>query len=235
MFTRPGEPRAQRRDDNVTVIRRNRQERATAPEPPDPALMTLVETTGAKARAATSLHEAISIVLEDVEVTAGWAAAHAWVPGEQHGTWVSSGIWHPVDGIGLGGLRHACVETSPITARGHLALALHMESTKWVEDLGGLTGTPIHEAATAAGVVSAIACPVYAGGRAVAILEWYLSTGRPPSADVPHVLSHLSGVLSEVAERPVRTAPSQGRNAGIGEILRWVTEDGVMSRLLTTC
>lgn len=216
------------------MLRRNRPERAT-PEPPNPALMTLVETTGAKARAATTLHDAISAVLEDVEVTAGWTAAHAWVPAEQRGTWVSSGLWHPVDGIGLGGLRHACVNALPFTARGHLALALHMESTKWVEDLSGLTGTPLHEAALAAGVVAAVACPVYADGRAVAILEWYLSDHRPPPADVPHVLGHLSGVLTEVAERPVRTAPPQGTYAGMGETLRWVTEDGVMSRLLTTC
>lgn len=219
----------------MIVLRRNRPERVPAPEPPDPELMTLVETTGAKARAAETLHDAMRVVLEDVSDTAGWTAAHAWVTGDRPGTWVSSGLWHPVDGIGLGGLRHACVDAPSFSARGHLALALHLQGTQWVGDLGGLTGTQIHAAATAAGVVAAIACPVYVDGRAVAILEWYLSHGSRPSPDVPHVLGHLSGVLSEVAERPVRRVPEPGTYVGLGETLRWVTEDGVMSRLLATC
>jgi hypothetical protein len=200
-----------RRDDDVLVIRRNRAE-ALAP-PPDPTLMTLVETTGAKVRAADSLHDALGIVLRDVGDTAQWSAGHALVPAG-FGLWMSSGLWYPDDGIGLGGLRTTCVEAPPASARGHLALA-------------------VHDAASAAGIVAAVACPVYADGKAVALLEWYLTSARQPSPDVAHVLGHLSGVLSEVAERPVRAVPEQGRINHVREALRWVTEDGVVSRLLT--
>lgn len=197
--------------------------------------MALVDTTGAAARAATDLRTAVEIVLRDVSDTAGWAAGHAWVPGDATGTWVSYGVWHPDDGIALGGLRRACVDSPAASARGHVALALHMEGTQWVSDLSGWTGTPMFEAAMAAGVVSAVACPVYAGGKAVAILEWYLTDGHPPPPDVTHVLGHLSAVLSEVVERPVRNVPTQGRLPGVRETLKWVTEEGVVARLLTTC
>lgn len=211
------------------MFRRNRAE-ATAP--PDPALMTLVETTGAAARAARDFREAVEVVLRQVSDTAGWNAGHAWVPSDVPGAWTSLGIWHPDDGIGLGGLRRACVESPPLQARGHLALALHLEGTQWVGDLSGMLGTPIHDAAQAAGIAAALACPVLVAGVPIAILEWYLPDATRPSPDVANVLGHLSGVLSEVAERPVRRVADQGRNT-VRETLRWVTEEGVVSRLLT--
>lgn len=197
--------------------------------------MALVDTTGAAARSAADLRTAVEIVLREMSDAAGWAAGHAWVPGDDPGTWTSFGVWHPEDGMALGALRRACVESPAAPARGHVALALHMEGTQWTSDLSGWTGTPMFDAALAAGVVAAIACPVYARGRVVAILEWYLADGRPPSPDVTHVLGHLSAVLTEVAERPVRDIPEQGRLPGVRETLRWVTEEGVVARLLTTC
>ena len=212
------------------MLRRNRPEPVA---PPDPALMTLVETTGAAARVAEDLRTAIAIVLREVSDTSNWAAGHAWVPGGD-GTWVSAGLWHPEDGIALGALRRACVEAPPRPARGHLALALHMAGTQWVSDLSGWTGTAMYDAAIAAGVTAAVACPVYAHGRPVAILEWYLTSAERPSPDVAHVLGHLSAVLSEVAERPaVIPAPRQGTMSNVRETLRWVTEEGVVARLLT--
>lgn len=218
-----------RNDDYVPVLRRNRPEGVAEP---DAVLMTLAESTGAAARAAGTFRDSIALVLQGVADDAGWRAGHAWVPGDKPGTWVSSGLWYPDDGIGLGGLRNACVDSGPIQARGHLALALHLQGTQWVGDLGGLVGTPLHAAASAAGVVSAIACPVYADGKPVAILEWYLATPRRPSPDFAHVLGHLSGVLSEIAERPVRTVPEQGKYVDVRATLQWVTEDGVLSRVL---
>lgn len=217
-------------DDLVEVFRRKR---AAAPAP-NRALMTLAETTGAAARAAGTLREAIEAVLRAVSDAAGWTAGHAWVPGEDPGTWVSLGVWHPDDGIALGALRRACVEAMAGPARGHLALALHLEGTQWVSDLSGWVGTPVYDAAVDAGIASAIACPVYVGGKPVALLEWYLADERRPSPDIAHTLSHLSGVLSEVAERPVvHGIPEQGRMPGVREIRNWVTEDGVVARLLT--
>lgn len=210
-----------------------KRKRAETAPPPDPALMTLVETTGAAARAATDLREAIGVVLRDVSDTAGWTAGHAWVPGDDPGTWVSLGVWHPEDGMALGGLRRACVEAMAGPARGHLALALHLQGTQWTSDLSGWTGTSVYDAAVSAGIVSAIACPVYVGGKAVALLEWYLTDDERPSPDIAHMLGHLSGVLSEVAERPVVQAiPEQGTTS-VRETLRWVTEEGVVARLLT--
>jgi hypothetical protein len=187
--------------DLPAVKRRNRAEPAVPA--PDRALMRLVETTGAAVRSASGFRRAVGLVLDDVAVTAGWQAAHAWVPADTAGVWRSYGLWYPDDGIGLGGLRTACCDSPPVAPRGHLALALHMESTQWAVDLGPLAGTPVHDAATGAGIVSAVACPVYAhDGRAVALLEWFLGTPRPPSPDVAHVLGHLSSVLTEVYERP---------------------------------
>lgn len=203
---------------------------ATVP-PPDPALMTLVETTGAAARAAESFREAVERVLRDVAATSGWAAGHAWMPAGDG--WTSMGLWCAEDGTALDGLRRACVESPAAPVRGHLALALHLETTQWVADLGGLSGTPAHDAATAAGLVSALACPVYSRGVPIALLEWYAADDRRPSPDVAHVLGHLSTVLTDVAERPVRAIPEQGRMRDVRETLRWVTEDGVMARLLT--
>ncbi len=218
-------------DESVHVMRRNRSQAAPAP---DPALMALVETAGARARAAATFQDAIAAVLEDVANTVGWKCGHAWVTSEaMAGTWVSSGLWFPDDGIGLGGLRHACVEAQPFPARGHLALALHLGGTQWVGDLSGLTGTPLHDAAHTAGVVAAVACPVYGQGHPIAILEWYLATSDTPSADIPNALGHLSSVLSEVAERPVRRGADEGTYLGVRETVRWVTEEGVVSRVLT--
>ena len=169
---------------------------------PDHRLMGLVERTGASARAAETLLDAVAVVLEDVATAAGWPAAHAWVASGD-AAWVSSGLWFPDDAIGLGQLRRACVDAAPEPARGHLALALKLQATQWVPDLDGLDGTARHDAALAAGLRTALACPVYAHGRAVAVLEWYLADTEPPAPDVAHVLGHLSGVLSEVAERAV--------------------------------
>ena len=210
-------------------MRRRRYEAGVAP--PDPRLMALVETTGAAARAAASFADAVSLVLQDVAVATDWPAAHAWLAGDEPNTWVSSGLWFPDDAIGLGALRRACVDAPPTPARGHLALALHLQGTQWVPDLGGMLGTERHGAAEAAGMRSAVACPVYANGRAVAILEWYLATSSRPAPDVAHVLGHLSSVLSEVAERPV-VVPSQPSPL-TREAVRWVTEEGVLARLLT--
>lgn len=180
--------------------------------------MHLVETTGAKARAAGSFDDAMAAVISDVADATGWLAGHAWVPAAVEGAWVSSGVWHPVDGMRLGGLRRACMETLPIPARGHVAMALLLQGTRWVGDLSGLIGTPLHDAATAAGVKAAVACPVYVGGHAVAVLEWYLDDTEPVHADVPNVLGHLSAVLSEVAERPVRDVVEQGTYRTSGAI-----------------
>jgi hypothetical protein len=163
--------------------------------------MRLVETTGAATRGAADLRSAIALVLEDVAVAWRAKAAHAWVPAARAGAWESSGLWFPDDGIGLGGLRNACLDTAPGPVRGHLALALARQATHWVGDLDGLAGTAVHDAALRAGVAGAVACPVFAGGVPVALLEWYVATPARPAADVAHVLGHLSGVLTEVAER----------------------------------
>lgn len=174
--------------------------RATAP---NPALMRTVETAGAAARASGTFREAVGVVLDEVAVVARWKAAHAWMPAAEPGTWRSFGLWFPDDGIGLGELRSVCFDSAPIAPRGHLALALHMGSMQWVEHLGALAGTPVHAAATHAGITSAVACPVYAHGRPVALLEWYLgSSSSRPTPDVANALGHLSGVLTEVSERP---------------------------------
>jgi hypothetical protein len=194
--------------------------------------MALVETTGAAARSARDFRSAVSVVLEDVATAAGWRAAHAWVPDTEPGQWVSSRLWFPDDGIGLGGLREACTEAPAAGVRGHLALALHMQATQFAADLGALRGTPIGTAAEAAGMVAAIACPVVVRGEAVAILEWYTGTSTPPPPDMAHVLGHLSSVLSEVHERPVFAPPAQRTYGQLRETLRWVTEDGVLTRLL---
>jgi hypothetical protein len=163
--------------------------------------MRLVETTGAAARGAADLRSAIALVLEDVAVAGRAKAGHAWVPAARAGDWASSGLWFPDDGIGLGALRRACTDAPPGPPRGHLALALARQATQWVGDLDGLAGTAVHDAAVRAGVAGAVACPVYAGGVPVALLEWYVATPARPAADVAHVLGHLSGVLTEVAER----------------------------------
>jgi hypothetical protein len=170
-------------------------------------------------------------VLRDVAEAADWPAAHAWVPGAQPNTWVSSGLWFPDDAIGLGALRRACLDAEAGPARGNLALALHLEATQWVSDLGGLRGTGRYDAAVAAGLRSAVACPVYARGRAVAILEWYLTSPERPGPDIAHALAHLSAVLSEVAERPV-PMPVPAQRSALAEVVRWVTEEGVTARLL---
>lgn len=188
-----------------------RRNRAAATAPPDPALLTLVDTTGAAARRSRDLTAAIGVVLRDVADTAGWSAGHAWAPGAEPGTWTSLRLWHPDDGIALGVLRRACFESAPGPARGHLAHALHLQGPRWTADLGALAGTPVHEAARSVGVVAAIGCPVYAYGTPVALLEWYLADARPPGAEVPYVLAHLAGVLGEVAARPVvHGVPEQG-------------------------
>lgn len=218
------------KDDSRDVIRRNRAEPAPAP---DPSLMRLVETTGAKARTAASFHDAIAAVLEDVADTAGWSAAHAWVRGERPNEWVSSGLWFPEDAMEVAPLRRACVESPPTTARGHLALALHLEGSQWAADLGGLRGTARYDAAVACDIRSAVACPVYARGEAVALLEWYLTSPARPAPDVANVLGHLSAVLTEVAERPPARLPEP--RASVREALRWVTEEGVLTRVLASC
>jgi len=207
-----------------------RRKRPAPGAKPDPRLATLVETTGASARAAASFADAMAVVLRDVAVAADWPAAHAWVAGEEN-TWVSSGLWFPDDAIALGQLRRACVEADPTPPRGHLALALHLQATQWVHDLEGMLGTARHDAAVEAGMRSAVACPVYAHGRAVAILEWYLDSSERPAPDLAHVLGHLSGVLTEIAERPAVTVPVQ--RSYLREARRWVTEEGVVARLLT--
>lgn len=189
---------------------------------PDPGLMRMVERTGAAARAAGSFREAVATVLDDVATTAHWPAAHAWVPAHVAGTWESFGLWFPDDGIGLGELRAAVCQSVPAPPRGHLALALHLSSTQWTADLAALAGTPVHEAASRAGIVAALACPVYAGSRPVALLEWYMASPHPLSPDVAHVLGHLSGVLSEVFERPaVVTAPYVPVAIPVPRPVRW--------------
>ncbi|HEV2888784.1 MAG TPA: hypothetical protein VGX28_00250 [Frankiaceae bacterium] len=192
--------------------------------------MALVEEAGSSARCAASLRDAVAAVLEAVAVAANWPAAHSWDAAEAGTEWVSSGLWFPDDAIGLGILRRASVEAPPAPARGHLALALHLQGTQWVPDLSGTIGTDRYDAAVAAGMRSAVACPVYAHGRPVAILEWYLATSERPAPDVVNVLGHLSAVLSEVAERPV-VVPAP--RADLREAVRWATEEGVMARLLT--
>ena len=158
-------------------------------------------------RATRDLRSAIAVVLRDVADTAGWSAGHAWGPAAVPGTWTSLGLWHPEDGIALGGLRRACVESPAAPARGHLALALHLAGPRWAGDLSGLAGTAVHDAATGAGIVAAIGCPVYVAGVPVALLEWYLADPRPPGTDVVDALGSLALVLGEVAARPVDVPP----------------------------
>jgi hypothetical protein len=208
-----------------------RKTRPEAVPAPDPGLMRMVETTGAAARAAGTFRDAVAVVLDDVATRAGWPAAHAWLPAAAPGAWESSGLWFPDDGIGLGELRSAVCDSAPAPPRGHLALALHLSSTQWAGDLGALAGTAIGDAATRASIVAALACPVFAGGRPVALLEWYLASPRRLSPDVAHVLGHLSGVLSEVFERPaVVTAPVVSYVVPVPRRVPWPIDALVPSR-----
>lgn len=200
---------------------------APAVAPPDRALMSLVETTGAAARSAVSFREAVDRVVRDVADACGWAAGHALVRGDVADEWVSFGVWHA--GAPCDALREVCAGAGSV--RGHLALALHLEAPVWASELGALRGAAEHD-----GVVAAVACPVYADGRAVALLEWYLASDERPPPDVTHAIGHLSGVLSEVAERPALVpalVPAQRTYAPTSDTHRLATEEGVGSRLLS--
>jgi hypothetical protein len=100
-----------------------------------------------------------------------------------------------------------------------------------------MRGTPRHDAAVAAGIRSAVACPVYSKGEPIALLEWYVASPHRPGPELEQVLGQLAAALAEVYERPRYAVPGPRRETrpGVRDALRWVTEDGVLSRLLLTC
>lgn len=146
------------------------------------------------------LQDATSQVLRDICQCFDWDLGVCWIVDQQTGQLVCEQVWrntnddtsdfesasralqvHPGDGM-LGSVWMRCL---PL----------------WVPDVTKHEGFLRAEAATKSGFQSALACPLYANGVVLGVVEFFSRHIRQPDADLLEMMSTIGGQFGQFIER----------------------------------
>jgi PAS domain S-box-containing protein len=164
------------------------------------ALIEMLTAVAVGANEADTVEEAVRVAQERVCATTGWAAAHAFVAGDD-GRLHPTGWWHLDGSLNVAALVRATATTTIAPSEGLPGRALAEGAPVWMEDLAQGTGFLRRETAAAAGICAAVAVPVLVGAEVAAVLEFFAARPAARDADTADALSHVAAQIARVVER----------------------------------
>ena len=164
------------------------------------ALVRLLRGMVAQADVAPSQRGALELCLRELGRFAGWPVGHALRPDPETGLLRSTGIWYTADEAHYAAFREAASKLDPGIGSGLPERAVETGKPGWVSDLARDAAFPGRELTRQAGLHSAIALPVMAGGRVLVVLEFFAPGHEDPDPDRLDVLQYVAMALGRVLE-----------------------------------
>lgn len=160
-------------------------------------LLHLLAVVAATTNDLTRVDEAVSRALDEICRFAGWPIGHAYVVSGEGDS--SQHLWHVDDARRYAAL---CAGLEQIAVGdGVIRRVLSAGAPAWVEDLRADPTLACAKEATAAGLRSAFAVPVLAGGQVAAVLGFYASEPMAADLEVLDWLQAVGAQLGRMAER----------------------------------
>ncbi|MEK7245042.1 MAG: GAF domain-containing protein, partial [Pseudomonadota bacterium] len=177
--------------------------RRNAARPPDHArLIRLLGTIAEAAASAETVPDMLRVAVEEICRFLKWPVGHALVPSETSATELgSTGIWHLADPKRFASFRRVS-KHFPNIERGLIGRAVAAKKAVPAPNIADKAVKFIYlDEAKAAGLTSGIVLPVMAGGRAIAVLEFYTTARAEPDAILLAALDQIARHVGQVAER----------------------------------
>ncbi len=166
------------------------------------ASVRVLQQVAMAANEATGWSDALSRCLAAVCDAMGWELGHVYVPDLAHPErLVSSHLWHAEELSRFAAFCAATERTALSCGDDFSGRAFAQGAPEWVADLSNDSRCPRSEAAGAAKLRSAVACPVLFGGETVAVLEFFALRTLDLDARLLEVMTHVGVQLGHVIER----------------------------------
>jgi signal transduction histidine kinase len=164
------------------------------------ALLQLMQNVSSAANRAGSLHEVLREALEHTCAYTGWPVGHVFER-DADGTLATSGIWRVTEPERFAGLRAATEGIRLRDGEGVVGRVAATGQPSWVEDVHGEPGFVRARLAAELGVRGAVAWPIRAEGRVVAVAEFFSEHPEHPDPELLELLGNLGTQLGVVVER----------------------------------
>ncbi|HEY3831232.1 MAG TPA: EAL domain-containing protein [Acidimicrobiia bacterium] len=183
-----------------------------------PASSGLLEEVAVAANEATCADAALQLAVARVCAHTGWPVGHA-LRREPDGELRSGGIWYVAAGFDADAFVSATSAAHLQAGVGLPGRVLATRKPAWIADLVADGNFPRFQAATAAGLKSGFAFPVYAGPDVVGVLEFYSATIEAPQPALLDVMANVGVQLGRVFERDAAAAALEAEERRIRDVL----------------
>jgi PAS domain S-box-containing protein len=156
--------------------------------------LNLLQTITMEVAAASDLASALEIVLRDVCEKTGWVLGQAWVPNAHGSALDLVSTWYCGDGE-LKPFRAASEASHFVPGVGLPGRVWKSKQPAWVENVTHDPNFPRSAAARTAGLKTGVAIPILAGGKVIAVLEFFMRESREQSERLLNVIAAVAGQL----------------------------------------
>ncbi len=165
-------------------------------------MIQFLQESARAANRATNLAQALGDTITGVCAHQGWPVGHAYVLSpDDEDLLLPSGIWHLDDGERYAKFREVTEATTFRRGVGLPGGVLASGQPNWIVEAAKDGAFPRAELADELGLVAGFACPVLAGSKAVAVLEFFALEEVEPEQMLLDALQQVGTQLGRVYER----------------------------------
>ncbi len=175
-------------------------------------VIQLLQRTTAAANEASSLEQAVEVVLQQFCAHLRWPVGHFWMTDPEDKIPVEHDrLWYLADPLAFAAFREASDELRPEIIDMDADPEGDSRDPVWIADLSMDVHSPRREAAVSSGLRSGLAAPILIGTQTVAILEFYTTDELPADKEVLRIVGQVAQQLGRVYERVRNTVALKRR------------------------
>ena len=163
--------------------------------------LLLLQRAAVAANEASTLEEAVRVVLDDVCRLTDWPLGHLFRVDDRGNRLVSTSTWRQRDADRYRHFREETEKTSFSRGEGLPGRVLANGRATWITDVAEDDNFPRRDAALACGIRAAFAFPVLVGAEVVAVLEFFGDQPVEPNPALLDVMVTVGTQLGRVVER----------------------------------
>lgn len=176
--------------------------------------LSVLESVGAAAAAATRLGDALPCALELIRAHLGWQVGHAYVPaGEGDDELACSGIWSLSDDARFAAFRALSAQLRPRAGDDLAGRVLAAGEPLWIADVGAEPGSPRAAAARRSGLRGGFGFAILRAGKVAGVLEFFTEGTVAPSAEQQRMMGLAGTLVGALIERNAGAREPRGHSA----------------------
>lgn len=164
-------------------------------------MVNLLKKAATAANEAESISEGLQKCLDEICNYTGWPLGHVYTYSTDIDVLVSSGIYHIKDKGRFGEFLQQSMAVCIVPGEGFIGEVYKDSTPMWVMNVGSSSIHCRNEAANRAGLVVALAFPIFVGRNAVGVMEFYSEKPQIPDENMLSVMGNIGKQLGQVIER----------------------------------